>query len=490
MKYARRIYPMGFNAKLKKKLGLKSNEILSEEEIAVVFARTSRSQKKFDEMAKEITEEGAANFHQKWVVSVEGFGHASVAEHAIHHMAVEHISSLAVDEITDNRLASYTEQSGRYQILPIDYFYTPHDLEKNKRDLTTYTNAQKYLFSLYNQFVDEGMKYIYSEESLKKDPSRKKKDGEEDKTYAARLRKIVTDNARFLNTAGRLSNVGVTANARAMEYMLIKLLSSPYPEVVEVGEIMKKQAVSVTPTLVKYAESSSYLQAARKSQEILGKKFRKPLKIRGIASEVDLLYFDKDADNRFIAAILYRDGKSDYETIFKQVERMSKKQKEKIVKAMLSKLGSHDIPIRELEFATDYLFEFRFDYGTYREYKRHRIQTYIAKPPSVYYGYIIPDLFIEMSWERRFREAMKVAENAYKKLEKKYPYSVHYLITRAHIRPTIAKLNLREGYHLFKLRTRSGAHYLIRRPILQAFKKAEKVHPLLWKYYLGPKSVE
>lgn len=480
---------MGVTTQLKKKLGITAKEILSEEEIAVVFARTSRSQKKFDEMAREITEEGAANFHQKWVVSVEGYGHASVAEHAIHHMAVEHISSLAVDEITDNRLASYTEQSGRYQILPTDYFYTPEDLKANKKDLEIYTNAQKNLFSLYNEFVNTGIEYIASEESLKKDPSRKIKEGETDKAYASRLRKIVTDNARFLNTAGRLSNVGVTLNARSMEYMLVKLLSSPYPEVVEVGEKMKKQAVSVTPTLVKYSQSNPYIIAARKAREAFGSKFKKLLKIKGDASEVDLLSFDKDADDRFVTAFLYSGTISDYETIFSKVKKMSLKQKEKIVKEALSTMGNHDNPIRELEFATNYLMEFRFDYGTYREYKRHRIQTYVAKPPSVNYGYIMPDLFVEIGWEKKFREAMTSTALVYKKLEKKYPYSVHYLITRAHIRPTIAKFNLREAYNLFKLRTRPGAHYLIRRPIFEAFKKVSKVHPLLWKYYQGPRSL-
>ncbi|MBI3744443.1 MAG: FAD-dependent thymidylate synthase, partial [Chloroflexi bacterium] len=85
---------------------------MSQEQIAVVFAMTSRNPQSFDEIAKVVTESKAADFNEKWVV---GYGHASVAEHAVLHMAVENLSRLACDVLEDNRLASYTEKSSRYQ---------------------------------------------------------------------------------------------------------------------------------------------------------------------------------------------------------------------------------------------------------------------------------------------------------------------------------------------------------------------------------------
>jgi len=79
---------------------------LTEEQIAVTFAMTSRSPEPFDEIARRVTEESAASFNERWVV---GYGHASVAEHAVLHLAVENISRLACDTLEDNPLASYTE---------------------------------------------------------------------------------------------------------------------------------------------------------------------------------------------------------------------------------------------------------------------------------------------------------------------------------------------------------------------------------------------
>ena len=85
---------------------------LTEEQVAVAFAMTSRSPDSFDVIAERVSEEKAASFHDKWVL---GYGHSSVAEHAILHLAVEDISRVAADAIEDCRLASYTEKSSRYQ---------------------------------------------------------------------------------------------------------------------------------------------------------------------------------------------------------------------------------------------------------------------------------------------------------------------------------------------------------------------------------------
>jgi hypothetical protein len=56
-------------------------------------------------------QEKARAFHEKWVV---GYGHSSVAEHAVVHLAVERCSILAAKALEEARLAAYTEKSTRY----------------------------------------------------------------------------------------------------------------------------------------------------------------------------------------------------------------------------------------------------------------------------------------------------------------------------------------------------------------------------------------
>jgi len=104
---------------------------------------TSRRPEAFDEIAKQVSEEKAADFHERWVL---GYGHGSVAEHAVVHLAVENVSRLACDTLEDNRLASYTEKSSRYQVMAQDYFYFPEELSSDLELGKLYTQACKSLF--------------------------------------------------------------------------------------------------------------------------------------------------------------------------------------------------------------------------------------------------------------------------------------------------------------------------------------------------------
>jgi thymidylate synthase ThyX len=43
-------------------------------------------------------------------------------------------------------------------------------------------------------------------------------------------------------------------------------------------------------------------------------------------------------------------------------------------------------------------------------------------------------------------------------------------------------MNLRECYHLFKLRTSDLAHFAIREPVLEAMRQVVAVHPELFRH--------
>ena len=124
---------------------LLSPRALSPETIAVAFAKTSRSPESFRDIAAELSDEKSAQFHEKWVV---GYGHASVAEHAVLHMAFENVSRIAIESIESNRLASYTEKSTRYQKWEADDFTIPPELE-NHPLRGEYVLTCRFLFQTY-----------------------------------------------------------------------------------------------------------------------------------------------------------------------------------------------------------------------------------------------------------------------------------------------------------------------------------------------------
>jgi len=160
---------------------------------------------------------------------------------------------------------------------------------------------------------------------------------------------------------------------------------------------------------------------------------------------------------------------------------MNQAEREKVVHQALNELGTHDIPVRELE-TVDYTFDLVMDYGAYREFKRHRMQTYIAQPATVELGYVVPHLIMEAGLEGHFRKAMETAENGYRVLSEAFPRVGEYLVTHAHLRRVLSKINLRECYHLFKLRTSAQAHFTLRQVIQEAMSLAVNKHPILFKY--------
>ena len=78
-------------------------------------------------------------------------------------------------------------------------------------------------------------------------------------------------------------------------------------------------------------------------------------------------------------------------------------------------------------------------------------------------------------------ERVEQAEEAYGQVFEFSPVVAQYLVTHAHYRRVLSKLNLRECYHLFKLRTSELAHFAIREPMIEAMKLAVEAHPGLFQ---------
>ena len=183
-----------------------------------------------------------SNFHERWVV---GYGHASVAEHAILHVALEGISRLSCEAIESCRLASYTEKSSRYQVFNSNHYYTPEKLLKSST-FAVYKNAIEGLFDLYQRSLVP-IKVIIEKQYPRRED-------EEQRPYEGRIRSKYIDNSRYLIPSASLTNVGVTINARSLEYTTSKLLSSSLDEVNQIGYEIKEAGPSRNSNINKIFE--------------------------------------------------------------------------------------------------------------------------------------------------------------------------------------------------------------------------------------------
>lgn len=465
---------------------------------AVLFAYVSRSPASFrdnllklikeksldiDDLVNSYTEQGmdyheakkkAKEFHEKWVV---GYGHSSVAEHAVVSVALENISEVAGKVVQDNRLASYTAKSSRYQVYSKESYIKPKKLlQSSVGDL--YVETMDFLFDEYTKMYHQAYDYVVNEyPNTDNDPKW---------LYENKSKARACDIVRYTLPAGSLMNMAMTANARVYERAISKMLSHESEEVQLIGQKLKNEIQKIIPTLVKYAEKNDYMidteidMARYTSEEI---KFED----RGREETVVLVKYDQDAYERIITAILYRYSLYSYAQIENMVKKMNDQEKDKILREYLGKMGKHDYPLRELEYA-NYTFDLLMDYGAFRDVQRHRMCTQTNQKLTTEYGYCIPEKMDRVGLMSQFEQCMSKAADAYDKISKLFPFEAQYVVPMAYRKRVLINWNLRSLFHFIKLRSGKEGHIAYRRVAMACYDEVCRVHPLLGKYLVVDKT--
>lgn len=453
-----------------RRIYLLSPKDLRPETIAVTFAKTSRSPKPFDEIAAELTEDRAARFHEKWVV---GYGHASVAEHAVLHVALENVSRLAVETIEGNRLASYTEKSTRYQQWEGDAFFLPEEI-KDSRFKEKYIETCRSLFQTYQAMMPVIKNWLGRTHG--------QKEGESEKDFQQRLRSDAADVCRFLLPAASLANVGVTINARSLEYAICKMLSSPLVEVQSIGERLRTVGQREAPTLIKYAECNDYLMSVREKMTQLQASPHDDSKEKDFV----LIDWDEDGQEKILAGILFRfGGWGGFQNALDHVKILSLNEQETLVEEIMADRKRFDQPLREFEHAS-MTFEVIMDQGAYFEFKRHRMMTQTVAPLTAELGYAVPTAVVQAGCLDEFQAAMRKSASLYNEMAAWNPDAASYIVPNGFNRRVLFTLNLREVFHFCRLRAALNAHFSIRRVALQIAETIREIYPLLSPYLAIP----
>lgn len=460
---------------------------IPEEVVAVIFAYVSRSPKGFREnignviQEEQLGQERAAKFHEKWVLN---YGHASVAEHAAVHMGIEKVSRLfsSILELS-NEYMSFTEYSQRYQSPVKGDFFTPQELNNNKSLKNKYTELNNYQYDLYSELNDKLYEFLKDTVPTP--------EGMEERVHHRALEKIAFEDARYALNLATYTNLGMTANARAIEDSLTKLLSSKYSEVRTRAQEMKDEVKFSVPTLVKYANENEYINHTRNVLEELSKylKDKSPDKELNSSYEVNLVNWtgkgSPDAElesiNTMIEAILFEHSGASYDQITKDVSENSLEHKLEILKKSLEKLGKFDNPINALKLVK-YGVEFVISEACWHQLLRHRKVNWIVQDPGIHSGITIPPHIEKSGTEDLLGKAVSESENLYRDLvNENLPTVASYVVTNAHNRRMLGNFDLWELYHLINLRMSEGAQWDIKNITRILTEKISKHHPNLVK---------
>jgi len=412
--------------------------------------------------------ERARQFHEKWVV---GYGHASVAEHAVVHLAVEDVSIVVTKIIEDNRLASYTEKSTRYVLFDDDKFYrVPRLMHSPYASL--YEDTVRFLLKTYVTLVPQLVEHIKV--------AVPRRAGQSERAHDTACRAKAYDILRYLIPASTLTNLGVTINARALEHLLTKLLSHPLDEARHIGVLMKQEAAKIVPTLLKYAEPNAYMAETDQALRQLGREVLTRDTVVDTPA-VTLVHYPDDAEEQLTAAVLYSYSHLPWRQVLEQVSKLSATRRQDIIDESLKRRGQHDQPLRALEHLS-YTFDIVLDFGAFRDIQRHRMATQTRQDLSIDYGYSLPEEIITYGLHQPFVDCMARAADAYTHIAEEFPLEAQYVLPLAYRVRVLFTWNLRELFHFIQLRSAKQGHPSYRSIAQLVYRELERIHPALARY--------
>ena len=436
------------------------------------------------------------------------YGDDSVAELGEAQIAIEGLSNIAVKKIEDRRIGlSYLEKSSRYVMWNKKEngkyrFYRDPEIMKSKfADM--YEDSCNFSFDIYSKNIEPMVNYVREKYPIEKYRFKDAADGKEklfsklknesdiksaNMIYRGSTKAKALDILRGLLPASTLTNVGITGNGRAFEYLLTILGSSDLKEERDLASKIKKELDTTIKSFVRRADDKygkafqKYLKDVKNKSRLITRNEIKSNPIIGSVTKLVDYESEKIAMDKIITSIMYEQSPStSYQNILQQVKKISKENKIKIVNEFIKiRTNRRHRPSRAFE-NTYYTFDLCNNFGMFRDLHRHRALTLERQLLTTDHGYNIPNEIKILGIERDFKDCMNKTKETFEKIRKKYPEQGQYVVNFGYNYPYFMKFNLREACHLIELRTIPQGHIDYRRVTQQMFKQINKVHPNLSK---------
>ena len=435
---------------------------LTPETISAAYARISRSQKAVD-VLRQIAIKNVTRARKSNKNIVFDMGHSSIAEHAVFNFDIIGISRYLIEFVQRTRLASYTEKSQRYVTLDGD-FVTPIELdariELKEQFLELIEKQNKAYFELYNKLI---YYYNHKNENLQNKSRRE-------------LESKAKEDARYVLSLSTKTQMGMTINARSLERLLKRLYSQKFKEASELADKLYHLAKNRTPSLIRYVEPSSYDRGLYNFSNKNNKIYDR--------IENKLLNYSPNIDVNILAALLFRKTGESYEILKIELENMDYDEKLNFLKKNLQNIESYDPLPRSFEYA-DLTYQLNISSSCFAQLKRHRLSSVLTSDYCPEYGVTIPTAIKNADLENIFNNIVSYTNSVYTVFADKIPQVKNYVLTNAHHKAVLFKLNIRELSNFARLRQDKHAQWEIREVANFIVNEAKKVAPITTKLIAG-----
>ena len=438
------------------------------------------------------------------------YGDDSVAELGEAQVAIEWISNIAAKNIEDHRIGlSYLEKSSRYvafdRKINGHYKYCREENIMQSPFADQYIQACDYAFDVYSKNIQPMQKFISETEPIdrflffdfisKQETAYSNLKNQKDiesaqRVYNSTIKSKTLDALRGLLPASTLTNLGITGNGRAFEYLLSTMFASSLKEMKTLASQLHAELDLVIPAFIRRANDKygqalqAYLTDTRSTVTELAHYHIKNIKVDKNPYSVKLLNYEDncEAEIKVASAILYEqaDGQS-LEKISQYIRSLPAYDRKKIIQTYTKlRANRRQRPGRAFEMV-EYTFEMFTNFGMFRDLHRHRILTMERQLLSTRHGYDIPAEIIKLGISKDFKDCMYKCNEVYEMISRKYPTEAQYVVNLAYKYPYFVKLNLREACHMIELRTIPQGHPDYRKVCQKMYKQIKHVHPMLSK---------
>jgi len=326
------------------------------------YSRTDKSMRRIflDEFATN--KNRGAEFYEKVLTQ---YGDDSVAELGEAQIAIENLSNIAVKKIEDRRIGlSFLEKSSRYvdwsKKIKGEYkFYRGSEImESNFAD--AYIASCNLDFDVYSDNMEQMIRYISEKRPIESYAFRnqngaetlysKLTDSEDirsaESVYRRTIKAAALDALRGLLPASTLTNIGITGNGRAFEYLLVILYSSPLREEQMLAESIKAELDVIIESFVRRADSKhgkAYQEYQKNAVNVTKKMAERLLMVdkesiaREHAPSTPLCEHESEdaAIAKIVSAAMYEHGLgSSYEQILSATSKMTLDEKTAVITGM------------------------------------------------------------------------------------------------------------------------------------------------------------
>ncbi len=161
----------------------------------------------------------------------------------------------------------------------------------------------------------------------------------------------------------------------------------------------------------------------------------------------------------------------------KKARRLQLGAKRELVEQTFRHMEFYDFPLREFEYPS-LTYDLVVSASCFAQLKRHRVATLTVQNYNPGLGVTIPPSVEEIGAKKGFMDIIEETNRVYSLLKEKMEYGTEYVLTNAHRRRVLTKVNARELYHISRLREDATAQWDIRGMSGEMSRLAQEKMPL------------